>query len=402
MKTVVGLFKGMPEARGAVQDLENAGFAREDIGILANEEAARSYAGSSGHTDTEGAGSGAMKGAGTGAAIGGGIGLIAGLTSLAIPGFGAVIAAGPIASALAGAGIGAAAGGLIGGLTKVGVSEHDAEHYAEGVRRGGVLVTVRTADEMAEQAADILENHDADDVEKRAEEWRKEGWAGGRTAESSRTEKLRAKPSSSEQASIPVIEEQLQVGSRSVRRGGVRLYSEVQERPVEEDITLREERVRVERHPVNRPATEGDFEAFREGAIELTETTEEPVVSKRAKVVEEVVAQKEVRENKEKVRDTVRRSDVRVEPVGTTGGGFEDDFRSDFRTRYAGRGYQYERYAPAYEFGSEYARNPRYADADWSVVERDARRDWESRGQGAWEEFKDSIRFGWERMRGRR
>ena len=85
---------------------------------------------------------------------------------------GLCIAIGPIATALTGAGIGAAAGGLIGGLTKAGVSENHAEYYAEGVRRGGVLVTVRTTDALAERAADILDIAGATDVDERAAEWR--------------------------------------------------------------------------------------------------------------------------------------------------------------------------------------------------------------------------------------
>jgi uncharacterized protein (TIGR02271 family) len=85
---------------------------------------------------------------------------------------------------------------------------------------------------------------------------------------------------------------------------------------VEESVQLREEHVRVQRNPVNRPASEADFNAFKEGTIELTETTEEPVVSKRARVVEEVVVGKDVTERTETVRDTVRKTDVEVEEVG--------------------------------------------------------------------------------------
>ena len=97
---------------------------------------------------------------------------------LAIPGIGPIVAAGPLVAALTGAGIGAVAGGLIGALTDVGVPEEEAGYYAEGVRRGGTLVTINAEDSMADQAIDILEDHNAVDVEQRASAWKQSGWTG--------------------------------------------------------------------------------------------------------------------------------------------------------------------------------------------------------------------------------
>ncbi|HEY3461430.1 MAG TPA: hypothetical protein VGL52_11450 [Casimicrobiaceae bacterium] len=122
--------------------------------------------------------SGAAAGAVTGGVVGGAAGLAASLMGLAIPGIGPIIAAGPIVSLLTGAGVGAVAGGLIGGLTDMGVSESDAQYYAEAVRRGGALVTVRADDARAERAADIMRAHGAIDIERRAERWREQGWTG--------------------------------------------------------------------------------------------------------------------------------------------------------------------------------------------------------------------------------
>jgi hypothetical protein len=122
--------------------------------------------------------SGAAAGAVTGGVVGGAAGLAASLMGLAIPGIGPIIAAGPIVSLLTGAGVGAVAGGLIGGLTDMGVSRPDAEYYAEAVRRGGALVTVRADDARAERAADIMRSHGAIDIERRAEQWREHGWSG--------------------------------------------------------------------------------------------------------------------------------------------------------------------------------------------------------------------------------
>ncbi|TXK49824.1 DUF2382 domain-containing protein [Pontibacter qinzhouensis] len=112
--------------------------------------------------------------------------------------------------------------------------------------------------------------------------------------------------------SIPIIEEDLQVGKRTIETGGARIRSKITERPVEEDITLREESVYVNREPVNRPASESDLDTFKEGEIEITEHTEVPVVSKEANVVEEVTIRKEVEEHEETIRDTVHKTDVEI------------------------------------------------------------------------------------------
>src|SRR5690606_27549025 len=111
-----------------------------------------------------------------GGVIGGTAGLVAGMASLAIPGLGPIIAAGPIAAALTGAGVGAVAGGIIGALTNLGVHEDDAHYYAESVRRGGALVLVRAEDARAQLAADIMQQHNAVDIDQRAAEWRQAGW----------------------------------------------------------------------------------------------------------------------------------------------------------------------------------------------------------------------------------
>ncbi|MCA1625637.1 MAG: YsnF/AvaK domain-containing protein [Acidobacteria bacterium] len=117
---------------------------------------------------------------------------------------------------------------------------------------------------------------------------------------------------------IPVIEEELQVGKREVEGGGVRVQTHVTEKPVEEQVTLREERVNVERHPVNRDVTDSDLANFKEGEINVTTRAEEAVVGKQARIVEEVEIGKEVTERQETVRDTVRRTDVDVEETDTT------------------------------------------------------------------------------------
>src|SRR5688572_1888313 len=214
-KTVIGLMDNIGEAQNVVNDLVASGIERDDIGFMANEKQATSTRPKS--DDGADATSGALAGAGTGAAIGGVAGLALSLAPLAIPGIGPILAAGPIAAALTGAGIGALAGGLIGGLTKLGVPEEDAHYYAEGVRRGGILVTVAADDDQeADQAVAILKRHGAVDVEERASEWRKQGWQG-RFEEGG----TRNTASATSERTLPVTEEELVVGKRDVERGGV-------------------------------------------------------------------------------------------------------------------------------------------------------------------------------------
>jgi uncharacterized protein (TIGR02271 family) len=117
--------------------------------------------------------------------------------------------------------------------------------------------------------------------------------------------------------SIPVVEEQLEVGTRTVYRGGVRIHTRVTEQPVDKVVALREEHVRVDRRPADREATAADLEVMQEQTMNITESAEEAVVSKTARVVEEVVVRKDVDEYEEHVHETVRRKDVEVEDANT-------------------------------------------------------------------------------------
>jgi hypothetical protein len=126
-------------------------------------------------------------------------------------------------------------------------------------------------------------------------------------------------------------------------------------------------------------------------------------------VVEEVVVSKAAEEHTETVRDTVRRTEVEVELVGAgqarEARGFDTydaDFRRHYTTGLASRGQPYEHWSPGFRYGYELASDRRYAGRDWTAIEPEARRDWEARHQGTWEEFKDTIRYAWDKVRGRR
>src|SRR6186997_752071 len=139
MKVVTRVFDSYAQAREAVRSLEAIGIPSSSVSLVANKHV------SAEHADVDDV-SDAAKGAGIGAALGGGAGLLAGLGLLAIPGLGPVVAAGWLASTAVGAAAGAATGGIVGALTQAGVSEADAHSYAEGIRRGGTLVSARVAE----------------------------------------------------------------------------------------------------------------------------------------------------------------------------------------------------------------------------------------------------------------
>jgi uncharacterized membrane protein len=182
MKTVVGLFEDYRDADRAVSELSSRGFTRSEISVAARDSAIRNrmVAGETGaeRAVAESAGAGAVGGT----VVGGLAGLLVGIGALAIPGVGPVIAAGTLATTLGstavGAGIGAAAGGLIGALVGLGIPEDDATFYAEGVKRGGVLVTVQTSDDRASEALSIMRRSNAVDVDTQRNTWTKSGWNG--------------------------------------------------------------------------------------------------------------------------------------------------------------------------------------------------------------------------------
>ncbi|KKZ83993.1 hypothetical protein B5K05_23005 [Rhizobium phaseoli] len=173
MRTVTGLFDDYTDASSAVSALEAAGIPSSDISIVSNNADNR-------HGEHSNAGEGAGVGAGIGAVVGGAGGLLTGLGLMAIPGVGPVVAAGWLAATAAGTAAGAVAGGatggIIGAMTSSGVSDEDANFYAEGVRRGGTLVTARVQDALVPEAEAILKRSNWVDPAARRAAYKKEGW----------------------------------------------------------------------------------------------------------------------------------------------------------------------------------------------------------------------------------
>ncbi len=255
----------------------------------------------------------------------------------------------------------------------------DAGMYAEAIRRGSYLVTVDAATEaQADQAVDILMRFQPVDLSHRAEHWRSGGWTGYQSgsavytddeirneqagyqskttitgvAPTTASETAPAKASAADtmpsEATLPVVEEQLQVGKRLVSLGGVRIYRHVTETPVQESVQLRAERVTVERTPVDQPAN------------------------------------------------------VEVEQLGAAASTASDDlFRQHWQSAYGSSGGQYEDYASAYRYGANLAGQKQYQGYRWDELEPQVRSDWEASHQGnPWERTKQAVRYGWEKMTG--
>jgi len=200
--------------------------------------------------------------------------------------------------------------------------DDDADKYTRVAGKGSVVTVHAQTEEQAEQAADILDDSGAVNVDERAAQYGYDSLGTGTDTISGSgaafVDVTTRDLTSDTDQTIKVIEENLEVGKRTVETGGVRLRSRIVAKPVEESIRLREERVSVNRTPVNRPATAADLNAFQDGQIELTEHAEVPVVSKTANVVEEISVGKDVSERDEVIRDTVRKTEVDVENLGSS------------------------------------------------------------------------------------
>ncbi len=291
-RTVVALYDNFQEANDAVRELVDRGFRRENISFMASDQSgAYSQALKSSDVQTfqaAEANTGAGVGAGIGAAVGGLAGVLIGLGALAIPGVGPVLAAGPLATVLAGlagAGAGAVAGGVLGALVDMGIPEETAGYYAEGVRRGGTLVTVQVEDYLTDKAVDILNRHNPVDLSERVGAWRQGGWTGYQESEAHDTATART-----DENAVPAL-----------------------------------------------------------------------------------------------AQDYAR---------------YDTTFQRHFGTTPYSKTATYADYQPAYRYGYELARNPRYQGRTWNDLEPEAHRNWETNHEGTWDKFKDEIKYAWDDITG--
>jgi uncharacterized protein (TIGR02271 family) len=208
------------------------------------------------------------------------------------------------------------------------VPDEDRHTYEEGARRGGAVLTASVDDTGADQACRILDEANCVDIDQRSSEWRESGWdyqpgssASGLSGNTQRGEVA--------EEHIPISEEELRIGKREVERGGVRVRSYVVEEPVHEQVSLRDEHVSVELRAVDEPvAATGD--AFQERTIEMTETAEEAVVAKEARVREELVVRKDVEQKVEDVNENLRHTEVEIDDE-TDRAPANDTFQRDYQ-----------------------------------------------------------------------
>jgi uncharacterized protein (TIGR02271 family) len=272
------------------------------------------------------------------------------------------------------------------------VPEPDSTIYLEGVRQGGTLITAKVQEDQVARAAEIMSGYNMVNIQNRSADWR-----------TANTDLPELSTVANNRNVLEVIEEDMEVGKEEVERGRMRVYNVVTEQPVERDVNLREESIRVQRRPVDRTVP-ADPSLFQERSVEVVERGEVANVDKVARVVEEVVVGKEVTERTETIKDTLRRQDVEVERVGGRRdfADYETDFRSYYNNNWANSGMTYEQYSPGLRFGYQLANTDAYRDRSWSEVEADARRSWEEKNPGTWDRFKAAVQHAWDTARGAR
>lgn len=183
------------------------------------------------------------------------------------------------------------------------------ENYVEEIRRGGAVLSVDLPDDKAvEPVQEAMLDAGAMDMDELVEQWHREEQA------------LTGEETEEERQSIPIVEEEMEIGKGQVAKGKVRVISRLEETPVEEEVSLKEETASIERRPADRPASPEELEALGEKSIEVEETAEKPVISKSARVVGEVEVGKETSERTETVAGSERHTEVEVErePARTT------------------------------------------------------------------------------------
>lgn len=389
MRTVIGLYEDIADAQAAINDLVRSGFDRADISLIASNRWENEW-GDTPATDADGdllvdssqLGSDVAAGAATGGVVGGLGGVLLGLGALAIPGFGPLIAAGPLVAGLTGAGIGAAVGGLVGGLVNWGVPPADAELYAESVRRGNVLVGLKTEESRVEQATGILRRHAAIDIERRSEYWRSKGWTGFDSS------------SSTAWTADQMIADQLNYSEYldySTYTPAYREHFNTTYANSGRDYNQYDPAYRY-----------GYTLAHDERYTDFDTWDQVEAAASRGWAETEYAADHAWNDFK----DAVRRGWEAVKDAmdfDSDFGLFEPGFREHYQTQYVGRGHDYDYYAPGYRYGYGLAMDDRWDEYDtWDALEADARREWEkleSNAGNAWDDFKDAIRRGWEDVR---
>jgi uncharacterized protein (TIGR02271 family) len=272
----------------------------------------------------------------------------------------------------------------------------DVDYYLDCVEKDDcALMVVDSDDARVNKATEILGKHGMMDLEKSAKSHARPDIKTDVKAE--------VVPEHGDADHVMhVVQESLQIDKREVERGRVRVYNRVTEKEVEEKIGLRDETIHVERREVNRPVEATSFDdLFKERFFEIRHVGEEPIVSKVARVVGEVVVKKAVNERVHVVKDRVRRADVEVEQLQGARA-FDErspEFREYFDKYLIKSGHSYEAYLPAFRFGHYLALDENTLKRSWSELEEGAQKTWEQKNPGTWSIYKAAVRHAFDRAR---
>ncbi len=366
MKTVVGMFSDVNEAQRSFEDLMRFGVGANDISVVTHRRTSRAVDG--------------LK-----------------LSSIDAKDAGPLAARGPVAAMLT-----RDPHRLLSSLEDAGVSSQLAEQYVAAVREGETLEFVMVEDRNAERVVEIMRRHAAGydatgesngtglaSAVSQAQPGSSATHEAGPRESAERAPLVDKAPFREDGQIIPILREELQVGKREIERGAVHVGVRVTERPVSEHITLREEHVEIERRPVDRAPLPDEI-AFQNSEIDLIEHGEEVVVSKQARVVEEVRLHTRVDEHDETINANLRSTEVEVDrPSGD---------RSAYASHLASvdRNASFAEAEPAYQFGRTLVGSP---NEQWTDIESNARASWETKHPGTWERFKNAIHYAWSRAR---
>lgn len=311
-------------------------------------------------------------------------------------------------------------------LRNWGVSDKDSRDFARAVRQGGNIVLARCGDDhKIDEITQLMEKKEAVDLDERREMWRNGGMHDEPTQDSVHLENDmhdRYQGASEDVASAARINtpmnhpgeglqeahEELKIGKRRVATGKVRLHKHVEEEAVDEDITLRSDKIDIERRPIDRvEGADIDPDLFEDETVEFTEYAEEPIVEKEVRIDDEFVAKRSVEEHEETIHDTVRRAVVDIESLNEgisaerSFDNNESTYREHFDEHFADRG-TYDDYSPAYRYGHAFGTNNRYSKRSFDEIEPELRDSYESQyGKSTFGPFRDAARYGFDSTRNR-
>jgi hypothetical protein len=363
-KTIVGLFNTFSDAQVLVDNLLTLGIERDAISVFSSERPADQlqerelYGETRDSVAAQPEDASAIQGALGGMTIGGALGLLLGIGTLAIPGIGPVLAAGPLAAALGSTAVGAGLGGLIGVLGNAGISHDDALLYNEGLRRGGTLVSAHVHETMIDASEMAFERAGAVNIQQRAADWHAEGWTPN--------DPKHHDPDNRDLGDT--WEDSSKVGTVGGAVAGAATGAAIGSvgGPVGTAI--------------------GGVAGAASGAVigAAGDTAGEAAVE-GDRVIDREYDRVEGRAYGYDNSDTWALH--------------ESDYRDDFILNYEPMGYSWDQYAQAYRYGDSFSADPQYRDYSWEQAEPHIRQNWDESLHGSWERFKDAVKYSWERAK---